>query len=138
MSKTPPVYVLDTFAVMAHFQSEAGGEKVLNLLEQGERGEISLAMSLINVGELAYIVGREQGREKAEAMLKDLHSLPITFYEATEERILAAAWLKSKYSISYADAFAAALAQELNALLATGDSEFKLIKHNLSLFWLDR
>jgi ribonuclease VapC len=138
MPKTLPVYVLDTFAVMAHFQSEAGGAKVLELLEQGERGEISLAMSLINVGEMVYIAGREQGREKAEAMLEDVRSLPIKFYEATEERILAAAWLKSKYSISYADAFAAALAQELGALLVTGDPEFKALKHNLSLFWLDR
>lgn len=137
MSETSSVYVLDTFAVMAHFQSESGGEKVLELLEQGERGEIFLAMSLINVGEMVYVVRCEKGRTKAESMLDDLYSLPIKFYEATKERILAAAWLKSEYSISYADVFAASLAQELNAPLVTGHPEFKAIKQNLSLLWLE-
>ena len=131
-------YVLDTFAVLAHFQAEAGGQKVKELLKRAESGEISLAMSLINVGEMVYIVGREQGRDRAESMLADLRALPVKFYDATEARILAAAWLKSKYSISYADAFGASLAQELNALLVTGDPEFKAIKDGLSLFWLER
>lgn len=133
-----PAFVLDTFALMAHFGAETGGEKVRDLLIQAEDGKILLAMSLINMGELAYIIGREQGKEKALAALDDLRSFPITFYEATEERILAAAWLKAKYPISYADAFSASLAQELGASLVTGDPEFKAIKKNLSLFWLGR
>lgn len=129
-------YVLDTFALVSHFRAEAGGEKVKGLLKQAEDGETFLAMSLINVGELAYTIGRRQGREKARAVLEDLRSFPITFYEATEERVLASAWLKAEYPISYADAFAASLAQELNATLVTGDPEFKAIKANLSLLWL--
>lgn len=133
-----PAFVLDTFALMAHFGAETGGEKVRDLLIQAEDGKILLAMSLINMGELAYIIGREQGKEKALEALDDLRSFPITFYEATEERILAAAWLKAKYPISYADAFSASLAQELGASLVTGDPEFKAIKKNLPLFWLGR
>lgn len=138
MPEKPPAFVLDTFALMAHFSAETGGEKVKDLLIQAEDGKILLAMSLINMGELAYIIGREQGKEKALDALDDLRSFPITFYEASEERILAAAWLKAEYSISYADAFAASLAQELGASLVTGDPEFKAIKEKLSLFWLDR
>jgi len=138
MGGISPAFVLDTFAVMAHFQAEAGGKKVKELLMRAESGEISLSMSLINVGEMVYIVGREEGRDRAESMLNDLRALPIKFYDATEARILAAAWLKSKYPISYADAFGASLAQELNALLVTGDPEFKAIKDGLSLFWLER
>jgi ribonuclease VapC len=136
MAEQSSVYVFDTFAVIAHFEAELGGEKVKHLLESAESGTISLGMSLINVGELAYVVAREQGHDKACSILEDLRSLPIDFYEATEERILAAAWLKAEYSISYADAFAASLARELDAFLVTGDPEFKAIKHNLSLFWL--
>ena len=132
------MYVMDTFAVLAHFQAEAGGAKVKELLERAEREEVSLAMSLINVGEMVYIIGREQGRESAETMLTDLRELPIKFYEATENRIFAAAWLKSRYSISYADAFGASLAQELGAFLVTGDPEFKGIREGLKLFWLER
>lgn len=133
-----PAFVLDTFALVAHFGAETGGEKVKDLLMQAEDGKIFLAMSLINVGELAYLIGRERGMETAHEVLDDVYSFPITFYEATEERILAAAWLKAKYPISYADAFAASLAQELGASLVTGDPEFKTIKKNLSLFWLGR
>ncbi|MGZ9225473.1 MAG: PIN domain-containing protein [Anaerolineales bacterium] len=92
-----PVYVLDSFAVMAHFQAESGGEKVLELLERAENSEIVLTMSLINVGEIVYLVSRKHGKKRAQEMLEDLRSLPIRFYDATEERILAAAWIKPEY-----------------------------------------
>jgi ribonuclease VapC len=62
----------------------------------------------------------------------------MRFYDSTEDRILAAARLKAEYPISYADAFAASLALELGASLVTGDPEFKTIKENLSLLWLDK
>jgi len=132
------MYVFDTYAMIAYFLAEAGGEKVKDLLKRAEREEISLAMSLINLGELFYVLSREQGRSKAQAILEDLKLLPITFCDATEERILAASRLKAEYAISYADAFAASLAQELDAFLVTGDPEFKLIKGKLALFWLDK
>lgn len=61
--------------------------------------------------------------------------MPITFYEASEERILASAWIKSIYAISYADSFAVQLAQELKAILVTGDPEFKAVK-DLKVLWL--
>ena len=138
MAEKQPHYVLDTFAIIAHFEAEVGGEKVKDLLKQSEDGDIFLAMSLINIGEMVYMLKRHQGLDKAQAALDDLRSFPITFYEATEERILAAAWLKAEYPISYAYAFAAALAQELGASLVTGDLEFKKIKQNLSLVWLDK
>ena len=68
-------------------------------------------------------------------MLKDLRDLPINFYEASEERILAAAWIKSNHAISYADSFAVQLAQELKGTLVTGDPEFDGIK-DLEVLWL--
>ena len=132
------MYVFDTFAIIAYFLAEPGGEKVKELLRRAENGETSLAMSLINVGEMFYILSRAHGRSKAQSVLEDLRSLSIRFYDATEERILASAQLKAEYPISYADAFAASLAQELGAALATGDPEFKAIKEKLSLFWLGK
>ncbi len=132
------MYVFDTFAVIAYFLAEPGGGKVKELLRRAENGEISLAISFINVGEMFYILSREQGRAKAQSVLEDLRSLSIRFYDATEDRVLAAARLKAEYPISYADAFAASLAQELGASLVTGDPEFKKIKDKLSLFWLDK
>jgi predicted nucleic acid-binding protein len=137
MPETVPVFVLDSFAVMAHFQAESGGDRVLDLLEKADVGEVSLAMSLINVGDIAYLASRQRGHKLAKSLVGDLRALPITFYEATEEHILSAAWLKAKHPISYADAFAVSLAQELKASLATGDPEFKQMGDSISLFWLE-
>jgi len=133
MAESLSIFVLDSFAVMAHFEAESGGEKVLELLEKAGKGEIAIAMSFINVGEVAYLVRRERGKDQANTLISDLRSLPITFYEVTEERIFAAAWLKADYPLSYADAFAASLAIELNGELITGDPEFKLLEKKLSL-----
>lgn len=93
---------------------------------------------MINVGEIYYILHRERGADQAEAALSDLRALPITLYAATDERIVAAARLKAQHPISYADAFAATLAQELKALLATGDPEFKAVEPQVGVMWLPR
>ncbi len=92
-------------------------------------------MSLINAGEVVYLTGRNRGRKIAEALLKDLHDLPIGFYEASEERILAATRIKSSHAISYADSFAIQLTKELKANLVTGDPEFESVK-DLKVLWL--
>ena len=137
MAENRSTFVLDSFAALAYFHAEEGGKLVLDLLNTARTNKVELAMSLINVGEIAYITRRNQGRKIAEAILKDLYSLPITFYEATEERILAAAWIKSSYPISYADSFAAQLAQELKSTLVTGDAEFERVK-DLKVLWLGK
>jgi ribonuclease VapC len=54
--------------------------------------------------------------------------------------ILGAARLKSRYPISYADAFAVETAREQNALLVTGDPElWQLAKRErLELQWVSK
>lgn len=135
MAGNKPVFVLDSFAVLAHFQAENDSERVLELLENAREDKLELAMSLINVGKVVYLAARNRGKKIAEALLKDLHDLPIKFYEAGEERILAAAWIKASHAISYADSFAVQLAQELKGALVTGDPEFEGMK-NLKVLWL--
>jgi predicted nucleic acid-binding protein len=135
MAESKSVFVLDSFAILAYYHAENGGERVLELLNNARAGKVELGMSLINVGEIVYITRRNQGRKRAESILKDLRDLPIIFYEAGEERILAAAWIKSAYAISYADSFAVQLAQELKGTLVTGDPEFEGVK-DLEVLWL--
>lgn len=79
---------------------------------------------------------RHKGAGWAESLPKDLHELPIILCQATEERIIAAARLKAEHPISYADAFAGALAQELDATLVTGDPEFKSLEPDVTVMWL--
>jgi predicted nucleic acid-binding protein len=54
--------------------------------------------------------------------------------------VLAAAHVKARYSVSYADAFAVATAQEYHATVVTGDPEFHpLVEAGvLTVEWLPR
>ena len=131
-----PVYVLDSYALLAYFNSEVGGEEVKQLLNTALGEEVTLYLSLINMGEIYYLIRRLRGLEKARETLETLHALPLTLCDANEERILEAAELKAVHPISYADAFAAALAQELGATLVTGDPEFANLEPVLSITWL--
>lgn len=136
MAKTPTAYVLDSYALLAYFQAEAGGPAVRALFEAARDGEVVLYLSLINVGEIYYLMSRHQGVKRADELLRDLRNLPLVLVPATEERIMAAARLKAEYPLSYADSFAAALAQEFNATLVTGDPEFKSVSGRIPVMWL--
>ena len=129
-------YVLDSYALLAYFNSEPSGSAVLKLFEAARDQTANLYLSQINLGEIFYIVLRQRGIEKAQDTLKALHDLPIISCEASEARILAAAELKAQYPISYADAFAVALAQELGASLVSGDPEFKALEPGLLMIWI--
>ncbi|MEW6276697.1 MAG: type II toxin-antitoxin system VapC family toxin [Bacillota bacterium] len=95
-------------------------------------------MSWINVGEVYYIVQREEGREKSRAILELLRSWPVNLVECTEKMVLAAGDIKAKYPLSYADAFAVALARDKQAFLLTGDPEFEKVEKNglVNIKWL--
>jgi len=48
----------------------------------------------------------------------------------------AAAAIKARGNISYADSFAAALAKLHGAVLVTGDNEFKQLEDEITIEWL--
>ena len=128
-------YVLDSFALFAYFGNEQGADLVTQLLEHGAE-DAQLSLSIINLGELMYATERERGKEEATSRLADVHRLPITLVGVTEQRVLAAARIKAKHAVSYADAFAVALAQELNAVIVTGDPEFQSVEKIVDILWL--
>ncbi len=83
-----------------------------------------------------YATERERGIEEATNRLADVRRPPITLVGVTEQRVLAAAHVKAKHAVSYADAFAIALAQELNAAIVTGDPEFQSVEKIVDILWL--
>ncbi len=129
-------YVLDSYAILAYFQADPGGLSVKKLLKQAHVADAEIFMSLINLGEVIYTTGRKLGEHKAEEILNDIICLPIQLAEVTQARVFAAAQVKTKYPISYADAFAVSLAQELKATIITGDPEFKQVESSVTLLWL--
>ena len=50
--------------------------------------------------------------------------------------VLAAAEIKAKYPIAYADAFIVATAIRESARVITGDPEFKTVAHLIEIDWL--
>lgn len=134
MSK--PEYVFNSYALLTYLQSEKGAEQVEELLDQAAEGQVSIRASLINLGEVAYIVERRHGAVWRDRILDQLSLFPVEFEEVTIERILAAAQVKAHHAISYADAFAVSLAQEFGATLVTGDPEFSQVESLVSVLWL--
>jgi predicted nucleic acid-binding protein len=133
--------VLDSWAMIAWLQGEAPARvKVRELLEQASRGETKVSMSLINAGEVFYLIAKRHGAAPAERFLADLAMMPIQALLPDRKLILAAARLKSRYPISYADAFAVETAREQNAILVSGDPElWQLSKQEpIELLWVGK
>jgi len=128
-------YVLDSYALFAYFREEEGADIVTKLIKETTR-DVRLFLSLVNFGEVAYITERERGTQQAAELLEDIRRLPITLGRIDKERVLAAAHIKARYPVSYADAFAIALTQELGASVVTGDPEFKKVESVVSVLWL--
>ena len=129
-------YVLDSFAMLAFLADEPGAGQVRDLLEFGEQHAGSLWMSVINVGECLYIVEREHGLTAAHRVIAALAQLPVSEAIANRERTFAAAHIKAHHKLSFADAFAVALAREKLATVVTGDPEFKQVETQVPVFWL--
>lgn len=129
-------FVLDSFALLAHFENEAGGRRVKAILAQAAKQRAEILLSLINYGEVVYITEREQGIRAAQRVISAIDRLPITIVETNRRLTLAAAHIKARHAVSYADAFAIALAQERQATLLTADLEFRAVESLVSIEWL--
>ncbi|MGO9311623.1 MAG: type II toxin-antitoxin system VapC family toxin [Syntrophobacteraceae bacterium] len=131
-----PNFVLDSFALLAYLQAEPASLKVKETLKLARDRDAQVFLSLINLGEIVYTVERKLGEDTSREVLQDVLTLPIEVSEVTMERVLSAAHIKGKFPISYADAFAVALAQEMTATLVTGDPEFRRVESLVKIMWL--
>jgi predicted nucleic acid-binding protein len=136
MAKRPKAIVLDSWAVIAYLEDMPASEKVANIMADAQEQEIPLLMSVVNAGETWYIVARRTSKADADRTIKELRELGIEFVDADWTLSQRAAYFKSKNRMSFADCFAAALAQEREAHLATGDREFRRVEQELSVLWL--
>jgi predicted nucleic acid-binding protein len=136
MRRRPKALVLDTWAVVAYFEDEPSGEQVADLIADAQESGASLAMSVVNAGELWYLMARRSSEADANGAVAELQQLGIRLVEVDWDVTRAAASFKSKHRMSYADCFAAALAQRSKAELVTGDPDFKQMEGELRIVWL--
>ena len=116
--------VFDSFALIALFRQEKGYELVRDLLVKMANDESEGYITAVNVGEIYYMISRKSNIKNAETAIAAVKQMPITIVEPDLKMCLDAAAIKAKYSLSYADAFAAALTIAKKAVLITSDDEF--------------
>lgn len=117
--------VFDSYALIAHFRNEQGADLISNLLSEIVLAEKTGFISVINVGEVFYMLYKKAGVKNAEKAMEIIKTFPIELVPADYDLTFAAAQLKSRFKISYADAFAAALTIQKKGTLITGDPEFR-------------
>ena len=128
--------LLDSHAALVYLKREKGYEKVKGALSAAEKSNVPLLMSEMNIGEVCYIVLRSRLATDVEDFLSLFLSLPIERVQVDFDLIIQASKIKSKYPVSYADAFAAATAIRKDAAIITGDPEFKALTNLVQIDWL--
>lgn len=136
MARKPKALVFDSWAVLAYLEDESSGQKVADLICDAHEHGIPLLMSVVNAGEVWYILAREISETEADKGVQGLRQLGIEFIDADWRLTRHAGTYKAKNRMSYADCFAAALAKENKADLVTGDREFKQVEGEIKILWV--
>jgi predicted nucleic acid-binding protein len=136
MARKPRAIVLDSWAVMAYLEDEATAEKVADIMADAHEEKIPLLMTVVNAGEVWYILAREASLADADASIRQLRQLGIEFVNADWDLAHDAGTFKAKHKMSFADCFAAALAKQRKAHLVTGDHEFKQLEQDITIDFL--
>jgi len=127
-------YVLDSYAILAMLGDESGAEQVSSVISSSET---TVFMSVINLGEVLYIVQRRRSAKLAAQVAQDIVATEdIHLIDATFERTQVAAGIKARGGLAYADAFAVGLAKEVKGIILTGDKEFASVEKEVGIRWL--
>jgi ribonuclease VapC len=110
-------YVLDTSAWLTLDEGEEGADRVEAILGEAWLGEASVWSSFVTLAELEYIRTRERSAAQAAELLTFARKQAVTWQHSSDEMCSEAAKLKASFKLSLADAFIAALAKHLGAIL---------------------
>lgn len=135
MSKT---YVLDANAVLDFVEDGSGAERMEQLLKDALHWSTPLLMSVVNWGEVFYVLWQRRGEEKARQTMGSLPRLLIQLVSVDLPLALKAGELKAVHKIPYVDCIAAALAMLNNATLVTSDRDFEKLGRHADILWITR
>lgn len=133
-----PAFVLDTFAMLAYLQDEPVASRIEKRLESAEKEKSRLMISIINLGEILYIIERRGGVSRAQDTLALIQQLPIEILPADQKAVFSAAHIKANHALSYADCFAVAAAIDQDATILTNDPEFESVEAIANVEWLNK
>ncbi|GAB1372897.1 hypothetical protein MASR1M45_29610 [Candidatus Kapaibacterium sp.] len=134
------IFVLDACAMIAFLSDEVGANKVQELLDLANYGNIPLYIHQINLLEIHYGIVRSDGIELANHILAEIRKLPLKVVDKIDNHLFAnSSYFKSNYKISLADSIALGLSKSLKAKLVTSDHhEFDIIDnyHEVEFYWI--
>ena len=136
MPRKPKAIVLDAWSILAYLEDEPAGRRVADMIADAHDDGVPLMMTVVNAAEVWYIIARAASEAEADQSLAELAQLGIAFVDADWRLARQAARFKSKGRLSFADCFAAALAFENKAELATGDPDFAQVEGAIKIAWL--
>lgn len=116
-------YLLDTSALLALRDEEAGADVVADLLYAAQQGNAVCLASFMTKMELLYRVWKDEGEQAGRLAYAQAQELPITWVQVDEALLGKAAELKATLSISLADSWIAATALLHEATLVHKDPE---------------
>jgi ribonuclease VapC len=128
--------VFDAWAILSVLQGEPAGQKALDLIADCLESGGEAMMTTINAGEVWYNLARRRSEADADRAIEELRAWGVQFVDGEWELTRQAARFKAKGKMSFADAFAAALAKQSKCDLVTGDSEFKAVESDVKIRWL--
>lgn len=120
-------YVLDTSALLALRDDEAGAERVHRIIDAARKRRASAYVSFMTRMELLYRIAASEGDEAAAAAVRLLDALPLHWVTCEPAILVAAARIKQRGRLSVADAWIAATAAARQAVLVHKDPEFATV-----------
>lgn len=120
-------FLLDTSALLTLRDDEPGAEQVAALLVDAGTGVIVCHGCFMSLMEVLYRVWKDEGEEAGRAAYTACQRLPITWLHESAALLVRAAEIKARFPVSLADAWIAAAALELDAVLLHKDPEFERV-----------
>ena len=120
-----PANWLDSSAVLALLMAEPGYERVRDLLNEAERGQVVVYLAQISLVEIVHAIAHSHGAEAAMDDVRLVQEMPVEIQGATNDQCLRAGLLRGRHRLSTADAVIATQAQDAGAVLVHKDPEFE-------------
>ena len=131
-------YVLDANAVLDLIEAGPGARKVERLLQSALQQQSSVLISVLNWGEVFYLLWQRRGEETARRTIANLSRLPLRIIPVDLSQALKAGEIKAVHKIPYVDCVAAALAVLQEATLVTSDRDFEKLGRQFPILWIAR
>ncbi len=125
--------VLDSYVWLSYLLVDGSFAKAEKVLQEIFTGKKEGYISAVNYGEVIYMTWRKRNEVMAKQAEEMMKNFPVIVVEPNLDDCINASYYKAKNTMSYADAFAASLTQRLDAILITGDPEFKPLKGKIKI-----